>query len=93
MALANAGQPDPATQLAREYLRLVKEKGSLGPRLAEFPNVRLGASKAFLVMTAAYTHMGARSYSGRVLQFALRFGREKTAPAAAPTDSTSAPGA
>mgnify|MGYP006949453957 CR=1 FL=1 len=26
-------------------------------------------------------------------QFALRFGREKTAPAAAPTDSTSAPGA
>ena len=73
MALANSGQPDPATQLAREYLRLIKEKGSLGPRLGEFPNVRLGASKAFLVMTAAYTHMGARSYSGRILKYALRF--------------------
>lgn len=73
MFLANANQPDPATQMAREYLRLIKDKGSLGPRLADFPNIRLGTSKAFLVLTAAYTHMGARSYSTRILRYACQF--------------------
>lgn len=63
-------QPDSATQLAREYLRVVAERGVL-PNIASMPMVQRGTSKAFLVFTSAYTTAGARSYSKRVLEYAL----------------------
>ncbi len=67
--LAGNGNFDEATQIAREYLRLITDSGHI-ENLEEFTNVRAGASKAFLLLTAAYTESGARSYSRRVLEYA-----------------------
>lgn len=70
--LAEDGEYDEATDLAREYLRLIDDSGHLA-RIEQFSNVRAGASRAFLLLTAAYTEAGARSYSRRVLQYAARY--------------------
>lgn len=64
-------EPDSATQLAREYLRVVHDRGVV-ENLGSMPMVQRGTSKAFLTFTAAYTTLGARSYSKRVLQHALQ---------------------
>lgn len=70
--LAGQGRYDDATRLAREYVRLITDSGHIDD-LEEFANVRAGASKAFLLLTAAYTETGARSYSQRILNFASQF--------------------
>ncbi len=67
--LAQTEKHDLATHLAREYLRILNDAGHLA-RIGQLPIQRLGASKAFLIMTAAYTHVGARSYSRRILEWA-----------------------
>jgi tetratricopeptide (TPR) repeat protein len=66
---ANLGQFDRASLYARIYLRLAKDRGILD-RLENLNIAREGVSKAFLLLTAAYTELGARSYSKRVLQYA-----------------------
>ena len=71
--LADSGKEDSATRVAREYLRLNRDCGNLSPEISKLPTIRLGVSKAFLLLTAAYTTMGARSYSGRTLKYASQF--------------------
>lgn len=78
--LAESGRPDAGTQLAREYLRVVRDGGYL-PRLADMPIARRGAAKAFLALTAATTHAGARAYSRRVLAHAKTLGVPPEFPA------------
>jgi len=76
--MACTEKPDAATQLAREYLSLIKEKGSLSDSIDQFPNIQKGVSKAFIILTAAYTHVGARSYSSRIINYASRFPLDPT---------------
>jgi len=63
---------DQATDHARVYLRHAQEVGALA-NLAEHRFVQQGVSRAFLLVTAAYTELGARSYSKRVLKYARQF--------------------
>ncbi len=61
---------DDATNEARAYLNRVHEQG-ISIISHEHEAVRDGCSRAFLLLTAAYTEVGARSYSARVLEFAM----------------------
>lgn len=70
--LARAGRFDQATEHARHYLRLAKDAGILG-KLTNTRILRHGVSHAFLLLTSAYTELGARSYSEGVLKHALQF--------------------
>lgn len=70
--LASAGRFDEATEHARRYLRLAKDAGVF-ENLANTRILRHGVSHAFLLMTAAYTELGARSYSEGILKHALGF--------------------
>ncbi len=76
--LAATGEHDGATHLAREYLALIEAKGSLNESINTFPNIQRGVSKAFLLLTAAYTTVGARSYSKRILEFAGKLPLDST---------------
>lgn len=79
--LANQERYDEATQLSREYLRLVRDGGLL-QKLDTNNFVRMGVTRAFLTATSAYTMLGARSYSRRLLAYALRQDLDpNTAPA------------
>src|SRR5262245_34943665 len=62
---AQAGRFDQATDQARVYLRQARDRNVL-PTLADRPIVQDGVSRAGLLLTAAYTELGARSYSTRV---------------------------
>lgn len=68
--LCRQDQFDQATDHARIYLRILKDSEVLTDPKAN-PIVREGASRAFLLLTAAYTELGARGYSRRVLASAL----------------------
>ena len=70
--LARAGRFDDATEQARRYLRLAKDAGIL-EKLTNTRILRHGVSHAFLLLTSAYTELGARSYSEGVLRHALQF--------------------
>ena len=70
--LARAGRFDEATENARRYLRLAKDAGVF-ENLGNTRILRHGVSHAFLLLTAAYTELGARSYSEGVLRHALQF--------------------
>ena len=67
--LLNVSRADMASEIARTYLRDVKDAGFLD-HLKENPFVQKGTGEAFLMVTASYTMVGARSYSIRVLQYA-----------------------
>ena len=67
---ARSGQFDNATHEARLYLRAAKDRGVL-VELEKVNIARVGASRAFLLVTAAYTELGARTYSICALEFAL----------------------
>jgi len=72
-ALSQNDSYDLATDHARTYLRLSKDAGvftDLGSRRI----LREGVSKAHLLMTAAYTELGSRSYSERLLRHGLNLG-------------------
>lgn len=71
--LARSSQFDGATHHARIYLRLVRDRG-LFKDLHKLRIIREGVSRAFLLVTAAYTELGARSYSIRALKQGLRLG-------------------
>ena len=73
--LARAGRFDEATEQARRYLRLAKDAGVFA-NLGNTRILRHGVSHAFLLLTAAYTELGARSYSEGVLKHALHFDLE-----------------
>ncbi|HEY5810808.1 MAG TPA: hypothetical protein VIT67_22750 [Povalibacter sp.] len=73
--LARAGRFDEATEQARRYLRLAKDAGIFA-NLGSTRILRHGVSHAFLLLTAAYTELGARSYSEGVLKHALHFDLE-----------------
>lgn len=70
--LSCASRFDQATDFARYYLRLAKDSGVF-PDLASKRILREGVSRCFLLLTSAYTTLGARSYSKRVLQIALQY--------------------
>jgi hypothetical protein len=70
--LARAGRFDEATEHARRYLRLAKD-AAIFETLGKTRILRHGVSHAFLLLTAAYTEPGARSYSEGVLKHALHF--------------------
>jgi hypothetical protein len=70
--LARSSQYDGATQNARIYLRQAKNAGLL-QSLQSHRVAQEGVSRAFLLVTAAYTELGARSYSIRTLEHGLRF--------------------
>jgi hypothetical protein len=70
--LAQTQQEDQATEFARDYLRDMRDFGLLKSS-GMTPMFKLGVSRAFILLTAAYTMMGARSYSQRVLEHALMF--------------------
>ena len=71
-SMARAGRFDEASEHARRYLRLAKDAGILG-KLSNTRILRHGVSHAFLLLTSAYTELGARSYSEGVLKHALQF--------------------
>ncbi len=70
--LARAGRFDEATEHARRYLRRRKTREPF-EKLGSTRILRHGVSHAFLLLTAAYTELGARSYSEGVLRHALHF--------------------
>jgi hypothetical protein len=70
--LARAGRFDEATEHARRYLRLAKDSGVF-EKLGTTRILRHGVSHGFLLLTAAYTEIGARSYSEGVLKHALHY--------------------
>lgn len=67
---ANQGQFDQATFEARSFLAKV-HTAQLIQGLQEKPNLRHNVGRAYLLLTAAYTELGARSYSCRVLERGL----------------------
>ncbi len=69
---ARAGQFDRATEEARFYLRKAMDAGVVDA-LGEKVILREGVSRAFLLLGAAYTELGARAYSTRVLGYGLEF--------------------
>lgn len=70
--LARADRFDEATEHARRYLRFAKDSGVF-EKLGSTRILRYGVSHAFLLLTSAYTELGARSYSEGVLKHALQF--------------------
>jgi len=61
---------DDATNEARAYLNRVHEQG-ISIMAQDHDALRDGCSRGFLLLTSAYTEAGARSYSARVLEFAM----------------------
>lgn len=61
---------DTATTHARLYIRMAKEAKVLG-KLSVNELIQEAVGRAFLLATSAYTELGARSYSRRLLEFAL----------------------
>jgi hypothetical protein len=61
---------DDATNEARAYLNRIHEQG-ISLLSQNHDALRDGCSRAFLLLTAAYTEAGARSYSRRVLEYAM----------------------
>ena len=70
--LSRASRFDQTTDLARYYLRLAKDANLL-LGLTSKRIVQDGVSRSFLLLTSAYTTLGARSYSKRILQFGLDY--------------------
>lgn len=68
---ARVGRFDLATDHARIYLRIARDAGILED-VAGTKILAEGVGRAFLLLTCVYTECGARSYSRRLLQFALR---------------------
>jgi len=62
---------DEATFHARYYLRIVKENNQLKAPTSDI--IRNGMGRGFLLLTSAYTELGARSYSRRVLEHGHEF--------------------
>jgi hypothetical protein len=71
--LADSNHEDMATHLSRDYLYDLRQTGTL-EKISEMDIARTGAGRAFQIMTSAYTKLGARSYSKRVLDYALGHG-------------------
>ncbi len=71
--LASESQFDGATHHARIYLRHALDVGVF-ESLQNHRIIQEGVSWAFLLVTAAYTELGARSYSSRALKYGLRLG-------------------
>jgi hypothetical protein len=69
---ARSGNFDMATLESRIYLRTIKDLGILDD-LASKNIIRAGVSQAFLLATAAYTELGARTFSIGVLHMALKY--------------------
>lgn len=69
---ARSGSFDKATLDARVYLRSAKDSGVLD-ELETKKIIRAGVSRAFLLVTAAYTELGARSFSKDALSMALNY--------------------
>ncbi len=67
---ARSGKFDDATHEARIYLRLVHDNNCF-PILASKRIIQDGVGKAILLLTAAYTELGARCYSQKILTFGL----------------------
>lgn len=65
------GAIDDGTNEARAYLNRVRYRTDIPTAMEENDNVRDGCCRALLLLTAAYTELGARSYSRRVLGYAL----------------------
>ena len=74
--LSRASRFDETTDFARYYLRLAKDSGAFR-ELSIKPILREGVSRSFLLLTSAYTTLGARSYSKRVLENSFRFSLEE----------------
>lgn len=62
---------DKATTEARIYLRIAKENNQLEKPINKI--VENSISKGFLLLTSAYTEIGARSYSKKVLEIGKKF--------------------
>jgi hypothetical protein len=71
-SLVRAGRFDAGSEHARRYLRLAKD-AKIFATLGSTRILRHGVSHAFLLLTAAYTELGARSYSEGILRHALQF--------------------
>jgi hypothetical protein len=75
--LADRHEFDEATEHARIYLRSIRDAGGLA-NMRRLPATQVGATRAFLLLTAVYTEAGARSYSIRVLNHAMDFPLSRT---------------
>jgi hypothetical protein len=75
--LSGTEDHDNATVHARHYLSVLNRVGGFD-RIAGNRNMRIGASSAFLILTDAYTHCGARCYSQKILQHASRMPLESS---------------
>jgi hypothetical protein len=71
--LADSNREDMATHLSRDYLYDLRQTGTL-EKISRTDIARKGAGRAFQIITSAYTKLGARSYSKRVLNYALDHG-------------------
>lgn len=66
------GRIDEGSNEARAWLaRVAAGEGGLAGRLREDEAVRHGGCRALLILTAVYTEIGARSYSKRIVEFAM----------------------
>lgn len=68
--LISSGYIDHGSNEARAYLARVCQPG-LAETMSKHDLVRDGCSRALLMVTAIYTEMGARSYSRRLLEYAM----------------------
>ncbi len=69
---ARIGMYDAATHEAKVHLYIARELDALDG-MSNNPIVQAAVSRSFLVATAAYTELGAKSYSRQVLILALGF--------------------
>ncbi len=70
--LSRASRFDQATDYSRYYLRIAGDSGVFS-ELATKRILQEGVSRSFLLLTSAYTTLGARSYSKRVLNYGLKY--------------------
>ena len=73
--LGRDNKPDMATTEARIYLRFARDNGQFEKPLNQI--VASAFQWGFLLLTSAYTMLGARSYSLRVLKYASQFANAK----------------
>ena len=68
--LLRDGRVDDGSNEARAWLHRLQQT-DLAHQVRENEMIRYGACRAFLILTAVYTEIAARSYSTRVLEYCL----------------------
>ncbi len=68
--LLREGRVDEGSNEARAYLHRLQQTG-LSQQVRESEMIRYGVCRAFLILSAVYTEIAARTYSARILEYCL----------------------